>query len=259
MPGRGGAARLPGGLASRLMRDLICSPTRTAALFCFCGAVAAVALGVTLAAWRYPSGFDWAYTVISRLASERRNPDGALWLSGGFLVGMLLLVPVTGYLARRGIQPGSPAPRSVFLLRLGVAAGILLGLEGLLRLDLSVLHRKGHEAVALLAFLGFYGGVLGLHIRGVRHQGQSVWPALLVVAPLVAVGLSQVALYFDQRDLGWVNTDWREMGVPVWFSFAFWQWLAVAFLVFGLAHLLLRGWGDHGSDLPSASDAPLGS
>jgi hypothetical protein len=222
------------------MRDLICRPRRATAFLCFGGAAGAVALGVAAAAWSYPGGFDWAYTVISRLASERRNPDGALWLSGGFLVGMVLLIPVTGYLARTGIRPGSPAPRSVLLLRLGMAAGVLLGLEGLLRLDLSILHRKGHEAVALIAFLGFYGGVLGLHLHRVRHQGESVWPALLVFAPLVAVGLSQVVLFFDPRDLGWVDTDWRDMGVPVWLSFAFWQWLAVGFLGLGLGQLLVR-------------------
>lgn len=234
------------------MRDLILSPRRAAALLCFGGAALAVILGVAAAARNYPGGFDWAYTVISRLASERRNPDGALWLSGGFLAGMVLLVPVTAYLARVGSESGSAGLRSVLLLRLGVAAGIVLGLEGLLRLDLSVIHRKGHEAVALIAFLGFYGGVLGLHLHRVRRQGESVWPALLVLAPLVAVGLSQVALYFDQRDLGWVDTDWREIGVPVWLSFAFWQWLAVAFLSLGLGHLVLRRPERRREDLPGS-------
>ncbi len=219
----------------------------------------AVVLGVAMAARHYPGGFDWAYTVISRLASERRNPGGARWLSGGFLVGMLLLIPVAGYLARRGRQPGSLRPRSLLLLALGVAGGVLLGLEGLLRLDLSVVHRKGHEALAVLAFLGFYGGVLGLHIGRVRRQEESVWPALMVLAPLVAVGLSQIALYFDQRDLGWVDTDWREIGVPIWLSFAFWQWLAVSFLGLGLGHLLLRKPGTSESHRPLSTDSPPGN
>jgi hypothetical protein len=29
------------------------------------------------------------------------------------------------------------------------------------------------------------------------------------------------------------------MGVPVWLSFAFWQWLAVAFLGLGLGYLVV--------------------
>jgi hypothetical protein len=82
-------------------------------------------------------------------------------------------------------------------------------------------------------------GVMGFYYHRVRHAASSLWPALLVVLPLCAVGLSQLALYFDQRDLGWVNTAWREMGVPVWLSFAFWQWLAVWFLGLGLGYLVL--------------------
>lgn len=223
---------------------------RTGALVAFGAAALSVALGVAFAARHFPGGFDWAYTVISRLASERRNPDGAVWLSAGFFAGMLLLWPVAGHLARvsgagRPDEAG-PARASARIpalaLRLGVLGGILLGLEGLLGLDLSVVHRKGHEALALLTFLGFYGGVLGLHVYRIRHVGASVWPALLVFLPLCAVGVSQVVLYFDQRDLGWVDTEWREMGIPVWISFAFWQWLAVGFLTFGLGYLVVARW-----------------
>jgi len=59
-----------------------------------------------------------------------------------------------------------------------------------------------------------------------------------LTAPLAAIFITQILIYFDQRDLGWVDHSWREMGVSPWLSFAFWQWLAVAFLWFGLGHLL---------------------
>jgi hypothetical protein len=117
---------------------------RNVALIVYAAAMSAIAVGVSVAMARYPGGFDWAYTVISRLASSEHNPGGGLWLSGG----------------------------------------------------------------------------------------------LLVVVPLLAIGISQVALYFDQRDLGWVNTGWREMGIPLWLSFAFWQWLAVTVLGVGVGHLI---------------------
>ena len=62
-------------------------------------------------------------------------------------------------------------------------------------------------------------------------------PVLLVASPLLAIGITQFWLYVDQRDLGWVDTGWRAMGIPVWFSFAFWQWLSIASLWVGLGLL----------------------
>ena len=64
-----------------------------------------------------------------------------------------------------------------------------------------------------------------------------VFPVLLVVTPMLAIGITQFWLYLDQRDLGWVDVGWREMGVPFWLSFAFWQWLAIGFLWVGLCLL----------------------
>jgi len=46
-------------------------------------------------------------------------------------------------------------------------------------------------------------------------------------------------LWLGQRDVGWVDVAWRELGIPVWLSFAFWQWVAVALLWVGLGHLLM--------------------
>ena len=201
-----------------------------------------VVLGVVLAAHHFPGGFDWVYTVISRLASHRRNPDGAIWLAGSVLVAVCLLWPVVGHLERKLSRGSAPRPRlSLAALRMGLVAAALLGIEGILDLRFSTILYKAHEALAILAFLGFYGGVLGLHVHRIRHLGASVWPPLTVVLPLVAVGITQLALYFDQRDLGWVDTAWREMGIPFWLSFAFWQWLAVAFLALGLGWLVVAG------------------
>ncbi|MGH7481147.1 MAG: hypothetical protein ACRELV_03260, partial [Longimicrobiales bacterium] len=72
----------------------------------------------------------------------------------------------------------------------------------------------------------------------VRHDRRAWAGAAIGAAPLVAVGVTQLALYLDQRDLGWVDAGWRAMGVPLWLSFAFWQWLAVALLWVGLGFLL---------------------
>jgi hypothetical protein len=112
-------------------------------------------------------------------------------------------------------------------------------LEGLFVLELSRRIPKSHEILALVTFLGFYGGVLGLYVHRIRQAISFLPPALMVLLPLCAVGVSQLVLYFDQRDLGWVETSWRELGVPFWLSFAFWQWLAVLFLGLGIGYLLV--------------------
>jgi hypothetical protein len=207
---------------------------RTTALVCYAAAALVAIGGVAAAVARFPGGFDWVYMVISKLGSSTHNPSGAPWLAGALLVAVYLLWPVTGVLARGATRPRLP----VAALRAGLAGAGLLAVEGLFALDLSRLARKGHEAVALLTFLGLYGGVLGLYAGRIRRSASFLWPALLVFVPLCAVGVSQVALYFDQRDLGWVNTTWRDLGVPFWLSFAFWQWLAVAFLGIGIGGLL---------------------
>jgi hypothetical protein len=199
-------------------------------------AIGLLVLGIAVAIGRFPGGFDWSYTVISKLASKKHNPEGAVWLSGGLLAAMILLWPVAGHLGRSG---GHAQPRkAIAALRVGLVGGFLLAIEGLFMLDLSTISRKAHEWLALLTMLGLYGGVLGLYWHRIQQHAPFIWPALLVVLPLLAVGASQLGLYFDQRDLGWVNTSWRELGVPLWLSFAFWQWLAVAVLGAGLGHLV---------------------
>jgi hypothetical protein len=209
------------------------------ALLCFAAAAVSVALGIGMAAHHYPDGFDWAYTVISRLASNRRNPDGAPWLAGFFLLAVALAWFTVGHIRHAMARTGGPPRVPTLGLWACLAAGAVLGLEGLLAIDLSPLGRKAHEAVAIVAFAGAYVGVVGLQLHRVWRLGGSIVPALLVVLPLLAVGVTQMLLFFDQRDLGWVNTEWREMGIPVYLSFAFWQWVAVGFLALGYAHVLL--------------------
>jgi hypothetical protein len=212
---------------------------RRTACFLFGAAAGVIAAGVAVAARHYPGGFDWAFMVISRLGSRSTNPVGGLWLSASLLAAVCLLWPVAGLIGKavRGAEGRSSV--SVAVLRVGLAGAALLALEGLLGLDLTRLHRKGHEVAAIAAFAGLYGGVLGLYVWRIRASATFLWPALLVLLPLCAVAATQGVLYFDQRELGWVHTGWREMGIPVWLSFAFWQWLAVVFLGVGLGCLLV--------------------
>jgi hypothetical protein len=208
------------------------------ALLLFGLAALAVMAGIALAVAHYPGGYDWAYTVISRLASPRHNPAGGVWLSASLIVALALLWPVVRALAGDGAASSRTARFAIGALRVGVVAGVLLGLEGLLGADLRQIGRKAHETLALVALVSFYTGVLALYADRLRAARAAALPALLVMVPLIAIGASQLALYFDQRELGWVNVAWRELGVPVWLSFAFWQWLAVAFLGLGFGWLV---------------------
>jgi hypothetical protein len=188
-------------------------------------------LGVILAAWYYPGGFDWPYTVISALASKKHNPAGSFWFSSAFILSMGLLWPYVSSLKKNlcsSLHPSSEV--AIGALRLSLICGALVAAERLFIRDLSAWVYKAHEILALLFFLGLYIGVLVLLIQATLRQRIYVLPVILIATPLLAIGITQFWLYFEQRDIGWVDTSWREKGIPIWLSFAFWQWFAIGFL-----------------------------
>ena len=168
---------------------------------------------------------------------------------------MVLLWPYVSIL-KRGLYPSvSVTVCAIGALRFGMVCGALVGAERLLIRDLSDWIYKAHEILALLAFLGLYFGVLGLLIQLMLRQKIYALPVLLVASPLLAIGITEFWLYLDQRELGWVDTSWRERGIPIWLSFAFWQWLAIGFLGAGLGVLSLIRFEAKGDQQKSAADA----
>ena len=198
--------------------------------------------GFILAARHYPGGFDWYYTVASALASQKHNPAGSLWFAGALSMAMILLWPYVSAI-KQARHPALPATTkfAISALRTGLICGAVLGLEKLLIRDLSNWVYKAHEILGLLTFLGLYSGVFVLLVQAMLRQKILVLPSLLIASPLLAIGITQFWLYLDQRNLGWVDTSWREMGIPLWLSFAFWQWLAIGFLWLGLGLLSFTG------------------
>jgi len=197
-----------------------------------------------LAAWYYPGGYDWSYTVVSALASQKHNPTGSAWFAGALSLSMVLLWPYVSTL-KKSLYASLPAAKyTISALQTGIVCGALVGVERLLIRDISAWFYKSHETIALIAFLGLYIGILGLLIQVMLRQRIYAFPALFVAIPLLAIGITQFWLYLDQRDLGWVDTSWREMGIPLWLSFAFWQWLAIGFLWVGLGLLSLTTFGE---------------
>lgn len=215
-------------------------PSRYRAAAWYFAALLILLLGVTLAARRFPGGFDWAYTVISALASRKHNPEGHFWFAGALAVSMALLWPAVSTLRHAGSAGRARATgKLVLTLRTGLLCGCLVGVERLLVFHLSDLIHKAHELLALLSFLSLYAGILGLLTRFAVRSKAFLLSAVLVASPLLLIGLTQLYLYLDQRDLGWVDTGWRDLGIPVYLSFAFWQWWAMGFLLLGLGVVLL--------------------
>lgn len=195
--------------------------------------------GVLIAVVKYPGGYDWFYTVASALASRKHNPQGGVWFSGALALGMLMLWPYVSSIKKSLIENSISNRLAINALRLGVVCGFLVGLERLVIYDLSSWLYKSHEFLALFTFAGFYCGIIMMLIRMKLQNRVYLITFLLIIFPLVAIGITQFWLYLDQRDLGWVDTSWREMGIPVYLSFAFWQWLAIVFLWGGLGVLSL--------------------
>lgn len=225
------------------MTSINAAPEPTRDHFCkrgLCWYVAALltlCFGSLMAAKHYPGGFDWFYTVASALASQKHNPTGSVWFAASLSVSMLLLWCYVSSLKTRLSAMLPAAGFAITAIRLGLVCGFLLGAERLLIHDLSHWFYKAHESIALLTLLGLYVGILGLLLQLIRYKKSHLFPVLLIVSPLVAIGITELWLYLDQRHLGWVDVSWREKGIPIWLSFAFWQWLSIALIWAGLGLL----------------------
>lgn len=207
------------------------------ALWWYVSSLLVMCFGSIMAAQYYPGGFDWFYTVASALASQKHNPTGSVWFAGSLSLSMLLLWLYVSSI-KTGLSAILPsAGFAITAIRIGLICGFLLGAERLLIHDLSHWIYKAHESLALFTLLGLYVGILGLLLQFMHHKKSNIFPVLLIVSPLVAIGITELWLYFDQHDLGWVDTNWRDKGIPIWLSFAFWQWLAIGLLWTGLGLL----------------------
>ncbi|RME69958.1 MAG: hypothetical protein D6781_07400 [Verrucomicrobia bacterium] len=202
-------------------------------------ATALVTTGLAVAAARFPGGFDWRYDVVSALASRKYNPEGGPWFAVALALALACLWPVTTRLAAH-LREGGRHLWPAIALRLGLIGGILVGIERAVFFHLSSRIHQAHEIVAFVAFVFLFAGQIGAFLPDMRERGARRWVAVALLIPLVGAGTSELLLFLDQRDVGWADFDWRATGLPVWLSFAFWQWLAVGLLwlgVFALASL----------------------
>lgn len=196
--------------------------------------------GLALCAWLFPGAFDWRYQAMSNLASSAKNPAGYLFWSLAVALSIVMGLPTCGYFARRfALSSPLMSAYAAFALRAGYLAGILLGFETAFFPNYGGLIYKAHEITAIITIAGIYLGVAGFWycltawLVKVRRRpawfGASVF--LLPAIPMTGVMLSQAWLFFDPNRPGWVSREWIALGIPVWLSFAFWEWLAVCGLV----------------------------
>lgn len=211
-------------------------------LWWYSSALLVMCFGSVIAAQYYPGGYDLFYNVASALASHKHNPDGSVWFAASLSLSMVLLWV---YVSSLSIKLTAILPESGFsitAIRIGLVSGFFLGAERLFVYDLSSWLYKSHETLAIFTLLGLYIGILGLLLKLINRSKRNLLPVLLIVSPLMIISIRGFWLYLDQHDIGWVNTNWREKGIPLWLSFAFWQWLAIGFLWagLGLVHILIN-------------------
>lgn len=207
--------------------------SKNVALTLFTLAITGNIVGIFAAVRHFPGPFDWQYRMVSGLASQVDNPEGYWRFCIAIAFCFALVFPLAGYLAQRLSTPLSKLARySQKSFQLGSICGFMVGIERGLIYDISKTFFKAHEVVALIAFFGVFLGILGFSICWFASEWQQKRASLatvvllLICLPFVGAATSQLVIYLKYRHYGWVTPYWRELGRPVYISFAFWQWLA---------------------------------
>ena len=98
---------------------------------------------------------------------------------------------------------------------------------------------KGHDFLALAAFVGVCIGMAHSTFKAVdRVLGRLGYPVVpgctqsssraSRLSPIVLAVLAQAYVSHALPGLPWVGLAWRARGVPVYLSFAFWEWVTCA-------------------------------
>jgi hypothetical protein len=211
--------------------------------------------GLWLAGRRYPSEYDWRYMTISSLVYADRNPAGYRWAWGGLMLCALGGLCWTMVLARdmgragAGCVGAGRRPVAIWALGLGYLCMVCCALSPAKLQSVP----KAHEILALCAFFGVCVGIVQLTFRTVRHSARlrssrhtpgalRFFAGLLagiVLAPIALAAAAPAYVSWAFPDLPWVGLRWRALGMPVYLSFAFWEWMTCGFFSVYAAGLCL--------------------
>jgi hypothetical protein len=204
-------------------------------------------VAVPLAASRYPTEYDWRYMTLSSLVYRDRNPDGYLWARAGLaLCGMAGLYWTALRIRARKRQSAAPLSAATGVIGLGYLGMTCCALlpAGQLRIP------RGHDLLALMGFVGLCAGLvlttfevarLGATVNDLpaAHRLRTALLSALALSPILLAAATQAYVSHALPGLPWVGLSWRARGVPVYLSFAFWEWVACA--VFSIYVLVLSG------------------
>ena len=196
--------------------------------------------GLLMAARRYPSEYDWRYMTVSNLLSPDRNPAGYLWSATGVVLCSLCGFFWAAVLAQRRNHEGAgDRPNGIRALQFGYVCLICADVVPQWVLPIE----KGHEILAVLAFAGLCIGMVRLMFQTIEQtllrrmrkfigyaRLYSTIVASAAVLPVLLAGLAQAYVHYVLPELHWVNLSWRARGVPVYLSFAFWEWVTCVVL-----------------------------
>jgi hypothetical protein len=204
--------------------------------------------GSVIAAHFLEGPFDWRYGTLSSLSTASTNPHGYAYCCLGLMVAFTMGLPLCGYIS---VRFAPIAPRAAWFssraLKVGFVGVVAVGAERLFAQSHPLHIYKAHEYLSIVTFFGLLLGIAGYWIcltRWLLHERR--WPvwalsalSLVSVGPILGTGLSQAYLYFVPNDFGWVGPDWAELGVPLYLSFAFWEWLTCVGIFIYLFLILL--------------------
>jgi hypothetical protein len=182
---------------------------------------------IVIAAHRFPSEYDWRYMTTSLLIYPERNPAGHLWASAALIAcAGAGLVWVTAQ--RATLRFGR-----LWVLAGGYSCMILSSL--LPERWLSI--RDGHEILAIAGFVGVCCGLVRVSLTpgSAQHRSSTrvpvpMWLAMIAFSPIAIAGVTQAYLAWWRPELPWVGLAWRSLGVPLYLSFALWEWVTCALL-----------------------------
>jgi hypothetical protein len=191
--------------------------------------------GMLMAGRSYPSEYDWRYMTISSLVYAERDPSGYLWARGGIVLCGLAGLYWTAVLVRSGEQSGvAERPIGIWALGLGYLCMMCCALLPEQRFRIP----RGHDLLALVAFVGICIGTVHSTFKAVERSAPLRLPggprlhagilASVALSPVALAALAQAYVSHALPALPWVNLSWRARGVPVYLSFAFWEWVACA-------------------------------